>query len=128
MLQKSRAIFGVVFVFALGILCGVLVTCVLYNYRIESIIAGRAQNREEAIVSRLDRKLNLDKGQKEQVRAIVHETHEGIHALRATLRPETEALLEKGQARINAILTPEQRVRYEKIIAERKERLRKKGF
>jgi hypothetical protein len=128
MMQRSRAILGVVLIFVLGLVCGLLAANLLYNYRIESIITGRAESREEAIVKRLDRKLDLDDRQEEQVRAIVHETQEGIKTLRTTLRPQTEAIIEKAQARIRSILTPEQRTIYEKMIAERKERIRKKGF
>lgn len=128
MMKRSRAILGVVLIFVLGVVCGGLAANLLYNYRIESIITGKAENKEDAIVSRLDRKLDLDDRQEEQVRAIVHETQDGIRALRATLRPETEAIIEKAQARIRTILTPGQRTIYEKMIAERKERKRKEGM
>jgi hypothetical protein len=125
--KSSKAIFGVVLVFVLGILCGVLVTHLVYNYRFESILSGRAQPREEVIVNRLDRKLDLDKQQKEQVRTIIHETHEEIKALRNRLRPQTEAVIEKSHAKISMLLTPEQRKKYEQMIAEHKEKLRKRN-
>ena len=44
-MKSSRAIFGVVLVFVLGILCGILATHLMYKYRIESILSGRAQTR-----------------------------------------------------------------------------------
>jgi hypothetical protein len=127
-MKNSRAIFGVIVVFVLGILCGILASRLMYNYRFESILSGRAQTREEVIVNRLDRKLDLDDRQEEQIRTIVHEAHEQIKALRTQLRPQTEAIIEKAQAKISVILTPEQRVKYERLIAERKERMRKKGL
>lgn len=127
-MKNSRAIFGVVLVFVLGILCGILATHLMYNYRIESILSGRAQTREESIVSRLDRKLDLDERQEGQIRTIIHDTHEEIKALRNQLRPQTETIIEKAQAKISIILTPEQRKKYERMIAERKERIRKKGL
>jgi hypothetical protein len=127
-MTRSKAIIGVVLVFVLGILCGILATHLMYKYRIESILSGRAQTREEAIVSRLDRKLDLDDRQEEQIRTIIHETHEEIKALRNQLRPQTEALIEQAQAKISIILTPVQQNKYEQIIAQRKERMRKKGL
>lgn len=127
-MKSSKAIAGVVLVFVLGILCGILATHLMYNYRIESILSGRAQTREEVIVNRLDRKLGLDKKQEKQVRAIIHETHEQIKVLRNQLRPQTETIIEKAQAKITTVLTPGQRTRYEQMIAERKERMRKKGL
>ncbi len=127
-MKNSRVILGVALVFVLGILCGALATHLLYGYRIESIISGRSQTKEEAIVKRLDRKLDLDKRQEEQVRSIVHETQEEIKALRSQLHPRIEAIIEKAQIKINGILTPEQRKKYERLIAEHREKLRKKGF
>ncbi len=126
MVKSRKAVLGVVLVFVLGVLCGVLATHLLYNYRIETIISGREQGREELIVRRLDRKLDLDDRQEEQVRAIVHETHGVVQALRDQVRPQTEAAIEKAQARIMTILTLEQQKKYERMIAERKERIRKK--
>ena len=79
----KKPILGVILVFVLGIVCGSLATHLLYNHRFDSNLSGRAQNREEGIVRRLDRKLDLDDRQEEQVRAIVHETQEEIKAIRS---------------------------------------------
>jgi hypothetical protein len=92
----------------------------------DSITSGRGEPREEVLVNRLERRLKLDDRQVVQVRSIVHETHDGITALRRQLRPQIEAVIEKSQARINAILTPEQRERFAVMIAEHKEKMRKR--
>ena len=126
-MKINRPIFGVVLVFLLGILCGSLATHLLYSYRMDSIISGRGESREAFLVNRLEHKLKLDERQKEQVRSIVHETHEGIKALRRQLRPQSEAVIEKSQAKINAILTPEQRDKFAQMIAEHREKMRKRG-
>ncbi|HTG82037.1 MAG TPA: hypothetical protein VL949_08860 [Geobacteraceae bacterium] len=127
-MKSIRPAMGIVMVFILGILCGTLATHLYYKYRIESIISGRVPTREEAIVSRLDRRLHLDGRQLEQVRAIIHETRKEIMAIREQLRPQTEAAIEKAQARVRTILTPEQQKEYAKMIAERKERMSKRGL
>ena len=126
MMKNTRAIWGVVLVFVLGVLCGVLTTHLYNNYRLESIISGRAQTREELIIKRLKRKLDLDEQQERQIRTIVHETHGEIRVLRNRFRPQTEAIIENSQAKISMILTPEQRKKYEQMIAEHKERIKKK--
>jgi hypothetical protein len=125
-MKKRWPIFGIVLVFLLGVLCGSLATHLLYNCQMGSIISGRGETREEVLVNRLERKLKLDERQVVQVRSIVHETHEGIMALRRQLRPQTEAAIEKAQARINTILTPEQKEKFAQMIAERKEKMRKR--
>ncbi len=127
-MKKSRPIIGVVLVFFLGILCGSLATHLLYNTRLESVLSGRAQAREDSIVNRLDHKLDLDDRQEEQVRAIVHQTQEEIKAARSQIRPQIEALIVKAQVKIRAILTPEQVEKYEQMIAAHKEKLRKRGL
>jgi len=127
-MKKRWPIFGIVLVFLLGILCGSLATHLLYNCRMGSIISGRGETREEVLVNRLERKLKLDDRQVVQVRSIVHETHEGIMALRRQLRPQTEAAIEKAQARINTILTPEQKEKFAQMIAKHKEKMQKREW
>jgi hypothetical protein len=125
-MNKRWPIFGIVLIFFLGILCGSLATHFLYNNHINSIGSGRGEAREEVLVNRLVRKLKLDDRQEVQVRSIVHETHDGIMALRRQLRPQVEAVIEKAQTRINAILTPEQRGKFAQMIARHKEKMQKR--
>jgi Spy/CpxP family protein refolding chaperone len=127
-MKRSRPIIGVVLVFILGILCGSLATHVLYKCRFESILSDSAISREAGIVRRLDRKLDLDDRQEKQVRAIVHDAQEEIKSARSRIRPQTEAIIEKAQAKIRAILTPEQGNKFEQMIAARKEKLRERGL
>ena len=124
-MKKRWPIFGIVLVFLLGILCGSLATHLLYNCRMGPM-SGRGETREEVLVERLERKLKLDGRQVALVRPIVHETHEGIMALRRQLRPQIEAAIEKSQTRINAILTPEQREKFAQMIAKHKEKMHKR--
>jgi len=126
-MKSSRPIIGVVLVFVLGVLCGSLATHMLYKCRFDSILSGSALSREAGIVRRLERKLELDDGQREQVRAIVHDAQEEIKTVRSRIHPQTEAIIEKAQSKIRAILTPEQGRRYEQMIAARKEKLRERG-
>ncbi len=126
-MNKKKPIFGVVTVFLLGILCGSLATHLFYSCRFDSFMHRRGEAREDMLVNRLEGKLKLDGRQVEEVRAIVHETHEGIEALRGQIRPQIEVLIGKSQTRINAVLTPEQQGKFAKMIAERKEKMRERG-
>jgi len=127
-MKNVRPIYCILVVFILGTLCGTLGTHLFYKCRMDSIIGERGQQREERLVNRLDRKLDLDAGQKEQVRAIVHETQEEVRQVRRQFRPQMEATLEKAQTKIGALLTPEQRKKYEQMIAERKAKSHRKAF
>ncbi len=127
-MNKKWPVIGVITVFILGILCGGLAMRIFYSYRFDSIIKGKADVREEMLVNRLESKLKLDSQQMVQVRAIVRETREGIAALHRQLRPQVEALIDKAHTRITTILSPEQRETFEKIVAERKEKMQDRGM
>jgi hypothetical protein len=121
-MKNPKAIFGILLIFILGAVCGVLVTHSIQHSRFESFIKGGHGAHEEMFVKRLTSKLDLDSRQQEQVRVIVKETHSGISQVRSQIRPRIESLLEQGQVRISAVLRPDQQEKFRTIIAERKAR------
>ncbi len=121
-MKNIKAIAGILLIFALGAASGAIVTHMIARAHLESFINGGQHAREDVIVKRLAKKLDLDNRQLEQVRTIVHETHTGIQQVRKQARPQVEALLEQGQKRISALLTPDQQKKFDKMIAERKAR------
>ena len=118
--KNLKAIAGILLVFILGAVSGSVVTYVVLQSHIEAFMHGDPAAREEHIVKQLSRELKLDSGQQEQVRGIIHETHTAIREMRGQMRPRIEALLEQGQIRISAVLRPEQREKFARIMAERK--------
>jgi hypothetical protein len=119
-MKNFKAIAGILLVFLLGAAGGALVTHMIHEARFEHFISGGHRMREDVIVERLTKKLDLDGRQQEQVRAIMHETHDDIRQARSRIRPQIEALLTAGQDRIKAVLRPDQREKFDRIIAERK--------
>jgi Spy/CpxP family protein refolding chaperone len=119
-MKNWKAIAGVMLVFTLGAVCGGLVTHLVHRSRMERFVGGGPVAREELLVKRLTRQLDLDPRQLEQIKPIVHETQESISRIRQLSRPQVEGLLEESQRQISAVLRPEQREKFEKIIAERK--------
>ncbi len=109
-------------VFLLGAMTGALVTHTIYRQKMENIIKDEPRTIREVIVQRLDRKLSLDPAQLEQVRAIVRETHSEMKNVRKQIRPQIDEILTRSQAKVRAILRPDQLEKYEKILAERKKR------
>jgi Spy/CpxP family protein refolding chaperone len=118
--KNVKAIAGILLVFVLGAVSGSLITHMVLQARFEAFMHGGPGVREEQIVKRLSRELSLDSGQQEQIRGIVHETHAAIREMRGQMRPRVEALLDQGQTRISAVLRPEQRDKFTKLMAERK--------
>lgn len=126
-MKNVKPIYCIVVVFILGIICGALGMHFAYKCRMDSIISARGQQREERLVNRLDSKLDLDARQKEQARVIVHKTQTEIREVRRQFRPQMVVIIEKAEKEISAILTPEQRTKYEKMIAERKEKFQRRN-
>jgi Spy/CpxP family protein refolding chaperone len=92
----------------------------VHRSKMEAFVDGGPAAREELLIKRLTSRLDLDGNQREQIRPIVHETHTAIKQIRQQSRPQVEALLEESQRRITAILRPDQRQKFDQLIAERK--------
>jgi Spy/CpxP family protein refolding chaperone len=122
-MNNTKSILAVLLVFIFGVASGALVTHVIHQARFESFFTkGVHPPREDIIVQRLTSKLDLDRQQQDKVRAIIHETQLSMQQIRRQSRPQIEGVLAEGQQRISALLTPQQREKYEKIIEERKQR------
>jgi Spy/CpxP family protein refolding chaperone len=125
-MKNIRPVYCIIIAFLLGVLGGAFATHLYDKSQMDSRWGRRGENREERLVDRLDRELDLSAAQREQVRGIVHETHEEISGIRRQFRPQMDAAIEKSKIRINAVLSPEQRKKYEGLIAKWKERGRKR--
>ena len=121
-MKNVKAVLGVLLIFILGAASGSVATRMIYHSRMDTAIGGGQKAHEETVVKRLTRKLDLNDQQREQVRSIVHETQGEIKLARKQSQPQIEAILAKGQAKINRILTPEQQEKFARVIAERKAR------
>jgi hypothetical protein len=125
-MKDIRPFYCIIIAFLLGVLGGVFGTHLYDKSQTDSHWDRRGEKREERLVNRLDSELGFSAAQKEQVRGIVHETQEEIKGIRRQFRPQMDAVVEKSRTRINALLTPEQRQKYEEMMAEWKERGRKR--
>jgi hypothetical protein len=103
-------------------MAGALVMHSIDQKKIESIMKGESGMTREYIVTRLNRQLNLDPIQLEQLRNIVRETHAEMRSVRKQYRPQIEEILQRSQDRVRAILRPEQLEIFNKIVAERQKR------
>jgi hypothetical protein len=119
-MKNAKPIIGIMLVFALGAASGAVATHMFHRDRMETFIKGGPESREEFIVSRLSRKLDLDTRQQTQVRTIVHENHRAMREVRKQQHPQIQAILDQGQSRISAVLRPEQQEKFRQIIEERR--------
>jgi len=121
-MNRNKSFLAILLVFLLGATSGALVTHMIDQNRFESFAKGGRPPREEVLVKRLTDKLGLDSQQQEKVKVIVHETQLSMQQIRRQSRPQIESVLTESQQRISVLLTPDQRDKFNKIIAERKAR------
>jgi len=121
-MKQWKIIISVVLIFGLGALSGTIVTYRIYRQQMENIIRDEPKAMRELMVQRLNSKLHLDAAQMEQIRTIATETHAEMKSVRKKIRPEIEEVLSRSQAKIRAILRPEQLEKYDQILLERRKR------
>lgn len=79
---------------------------------------GSRRNKEE-VFETMKRDLNLNEKQATEIRSILDQTRNDYRALRAEVRPRYDSVRQNARARIRALLTPEQQVRFDAKVAER---------
>jgi hypothetical protein len=121
-MKSFKPMVGLILVFILGAGSGSAATYLFLQAHFETAHGASPHSREEMLLRRLTERLSLDSQQQQQVKAIIHDTHEKIHLVRQRTRPEIEFLKTEGQQRISMILRPDQRQIFERIVAERMER------
>ena len=77
---------------------------------------GRAQPfAAHMMINRLDRQLDLTDTQRTQIQAILQRRHQRMMRLWTEVRPRLGQEIEQTNADIARVLTPEQRVKFEKV-------------
>ncbi|HVF42485.1 MAG TPA: hypothetical protein VM936_05725 [Pyrinomonadaceae bacterium] len=116
---RAKVIAAALAVFVLGCVTGAALDSA---YRLRA--AGRPrtphgqQGRDDFFKS-LQKNLDLDARQTEQIRGVIDETRAGYRQLQTEVSPRYDALRRDGRARIRALLTPEQQQKFDRMTAER---------
>src|SRR5438552_14275374 len=111
---RLKVLLVLVVVFVLGSITGAALTG-LYRSR-----AG-ADRPEKAMHERFDkmrRELNLTDEQTKSFSAILDDTRNEYHSLRAELRPRFEEPRQKARIKIRALLTPDQQQKFDAMVAQ----------
>ena len=72
----------------------------------------------DALTAYLARRLDLDAAQQDAVRAVLTRHHTEMQAIMSSVRPRLDSLRNTVRAEITAQLTPPQRERYARLLAE----------
>ena len=112
---RTFAIVTVIIAFIAGLLIGV-VGDRFYSFRHRDRAGMRGSRfMTQRIVSYFDRQLHLSAQQKEQVTQILEARRQRISAITAAARPQIRREIDEGNAEIEKLLTPEQRVKFNEM-------------
>jgi len=118
-MKNWKAIVGVLLVFVLGAAAGAFGTLGVIRYR---WMHRGPQAMADLIVRRLSWELRLDAAQRDQLRAIVNDSQQEMRSVRKQFQPQIEEILGRADAKVRAILRPGQQEKFDRLVAERKEK------
>ncbi|HEY4953084.1 MAG TPA: hypothetical protein VII71_06830 [Verrucomicrobiae bacterium] len=110
-------------VFFAGIVIGVVGTRVVVRHAVQQAVLH--PERVQAVIERnLARRLRLDGGQQAKLHEILSEAHGQLKDLRREYQPQVTVVVSHTEQQIDAILTPGQQARFEKLKEENRPLLR----
>jgi hypothetical protein len=110
-------------VFFAGIVIGVVGTRVVVRHAVQQAVLH--PERVQAVIERnLARRLRLDGGQQAKLHEILSEAHGQLKDLRREYQPQVIVVVSHTEQQIDAILTPGQQARFEKLKEENRPLLR----
>ncbi|MEO6259621.1 MAG: hypothetical protein ABIP63_04695 [Thermoanaerobaculia bacterium] len=112
---RATALVVVVVAFVAGLLVGVAGDHAYLLHRRQLSPRRGMEGMTERLLDRLDHELALTPQQRDQVHRIVETHHRKIEALTGGVRPQIRQELEQANREIEAVLNPEQRVKYKAI-------------
>lgn len=111
---RATALVVVVVAFLAGLLVGVAGDHV-YLIHSRQLSPRRGMEAMTRLLDRLDHELELTPQQRDQVHRIIESHHRKIEVLTGGVRPQIRQELDQANREIGAILTPEQRVKYDAV-------------
>lgn len=119
-MKKWKVITGIVIIFLLGALAGSAATGIFFKRNVEQVLRGGSKAASELVAKRLSKALKLDAAQRSQLDQIVDEARKEMIDVRRQIRPQIRDILNRAQDKVNVMLTPDQREKFQKIIAKRR--------
>jgi Spy/CpxP family protein refolding chaperone len=126
--SNRKAFLLVLVVFVLGIGLGA-VGAYLVGGRVSSAqpVAENHRDKRARILEQLTRDLSLTPDQRKQLEAILADVGAKFQALHQQMAPQSEQVRKQGREQIRAILTPEQRPKFEEFLRKLDEERKKRS-
>jgi Spy/CpxP family protein refolding chaperone len=124
---KQRAAVWVAVVFLLGVLLGGVVGYVFAHHPVSANAPLSPQERRAQKVEELTRVANLTPEQRQQLEAILTQLHSEYKTLHEQSDAQIDQARQKGRNQIRAILTPEQKPKFEEFLRKMDEERKRNG-
>ncbi|HEV7515560.1 MAG TPA: hypothetical protein VGR07_04600 [Thermoanaerobaculia bacterium] len=121
-MRRATAVAAIAALFLAGVLVGVLGTHAFYLRQLRQP-GGLASFGTRILARDLKHRLDLDSRQEAQVEEILATTRAESAALRREVMPRVFAILDRASARINTVLTAEQRAEFQRYQQQHRHRL-----
>ncbi|MGH9789449.1 MAG: hypothetical protein ACRD4U_12195 [Candidatus Acidiferrales bacterium] len=118
MMTNRKAIAFLLAVFVLGAAAGVLGTMWATKTGLAAGSSGPSKFARQGAMEWLTNELKLTAEQQQQLGPILDETAAGYEAIRERVRPEYDQVRQQSREKIRAILTPEQKARFEELVQQ----------
>ncbi len=116
-MKRCKPWLVIALVFLAGVVFGVVATRVVVRHIVRTAIA-QPQTVHDRIERDLNRRLKLTDEQRPKVHAALVQAHERLQALRQDFQPRFVLIITQAQQEVSAVLTPEQRERFEQFKQE----------
>ncbi len=115
-MKRLKRILGVLLIFIFGMIVGGAGASAGFAQKIREVLTGGPEAVVKEIVKRLDEELKLDPEQKRMLQGIADETHIKLRQSREKIQPEVDRTLGEAEARVRAILYPNQVGKFDKLV------------
>jgi hypothetical protein len=116
-MKNFKSILLLALVFSAGLVIGVVATRTVVRHAVREAIL-HPEKVQAVIERRLRRQLRLDNRQQAKLHDILSDSHAQMDDLRGKYLPQTISILNDANDQIIAMLTPEQRARFERLKLE----------
>ena len=120
-MKRLRGFLGVFLIFFFGVIVGASMTSGAIWKEIHDLIEGGPDAVVAKFSDKLNKELKLDDAQKQMLAQIVTETRIKLRTIRAEAQPQVATTLTDAEQKVRVILNPDQRKKFEQIIAKGRE-------
>ena len=121
-MKRLRGFLGVFLIFFFGVIVGAAFTGGAIWKEMHDVIEGGPDAVVAKIADRLGKELKLDDAQKRMLDQIVTETRIELRVIRAEDQPRVTAALAAAEQKVRAVLSPEQRKKFDVIVGNSREK------